>query len=481
MAALEFYMPLYPEGDTRNWITVGGSTQNITLIGAVTGDLIKGTINTSLSPITTSKITDFASSVVTQAKTISLDKFEVPQANISLNGYRITTSAEPTGLVDSDVATVGYVKKFATVPNVSVTGAVAGQIDSKGVIVTTLGAAQDLTSTFIHLNYEDTGSYGDGYFLHNFLPSMDPEPNLKFITQSGSSISQTLRRWDMNFKTGLGTSVTNEFELSMYHSLIPGNLITPFKISYSIADSTPVVNIAGLLDIGNNNAKSTASPISVYHLTNRGYVDYTVATYPLNLLVAQGDVNLGIYKISSSTTPTSSNHLTNKSYVDTKPLNSFPVTGTIDTGANAIKSSYTPVVNADMVNKLYVDNLVSSNITLKSFGFNRGDIVQLDNLRIRIAVTGNITIELATVSGTMAITYTREFYNSPTVQAGVGSASVALTTTFNKPIPSDFLNGDASYYRLHISDNTNNRFYRCTTYNASLTNSKIPIILERLI
>ena len=63
MAALEFYMPLYPEGDTRNWITVGGSTQNITLIGAVTGDLIKGTINTSLSPITTSKITDFASSV----------------------------------------------------------------------------------------------------------------------------------------------------------------------------------------------------------------------------------------------------------------------------------------------------------------------------------------------------------------------------------------------------------------------------------
>lgn len=475
-----------PDGFTDSHVaTVGfvkqfAPSQEISLVGAVTGDLLNGVINTSLTPISTSQITDFTSSVITKAKTIDLNQFAVPQGNISLNGFKITTSAMPNGLVDSDVATVGYVKQFATIPNVTLTGAVTGQIDAQGVIATSLSAAQNLPSKFLNLVYEDTGIYGDPYFFHNFLPNADPEPILNFVTQAGTSSSQTLRRWGMNFKTGLANSVTNEFELSMYHSLLPGNTLTPLKISYSIADASPIINIAGLLDLGNYNARSTASPISAYHLANKGYVDYTVATYPLNLLVPTGDVDLGVYKISSSTTPVSSNHLTNKNYVDTKPLNSFPVTGTIDVGANAVKSSYTPVANADLVNKLYVDNLVSSNVTLKSVGFNRGDIVQLDNLRIRMASTGEYNVEVATVSGTMAITYTRDLFYAPSTWA-VNSAYFTLTTTFSKPITGNNLNSDGSYYRIYITDTTNNRFYRCTMYNASLTNSKIPIILERLI
>ncbi len=325
--------------------------------------MLNGVINTSLTPISTSQITDFVTDVDTQVKTISLDQFAVPQANISLNGFRLTTSGTPSGLIDSDVATVGYVKQFATVPNVSVTGAVTGQINAQGVIDTSLSAAQNLPSKFLHLNYEDTGIYGDPYFLSNFLPITDPEPILRFVAQTGSSSSQTLRRWDMNFKMGLGDSVTNEFELSMYHSLLPDNSITPLRISYSIADSTPVINIAGLLDIGNNNARSTASPTSVYHLANKGYVDYTVATYPLNLLVPTADLDLGGFKISSSPSPTLSTHLTNKSYVDAKKLNEFAVNNDVDLGVYKMSSSTAPTQGNHFCNKTYVDsNTIGGNI-----------------------------------------------------------------------------------------------------------------------
>jgi hypothetical protein len=377
-------------------------SQDISLVGAVTGELLNGVINTSLTPISTSQITDFVTDVDTQVKTISLDQFAVPQANISLNGFRLTTSATPSGLVDSDVATVGYVKQFATVPNVSLTGAVTGQINPQGVINTSLSAAQNLPSTFLNLGYEDMGAYGDPYFFSNFLPNNDPEPALNFVTQSGSSSSNTLRRWDMKFKTGLGSSVTNEFELSMYHSLLPGNVLTPLKISYSIADSRPTISIAGLLDLGNYNAYSTASPISAYHFTNKGYVDYTVATYPLNLLVPTGDLDLGVYKASSSSAPVSSNNLTNKNYVDTKPVNSFPVTGTIDAGSNAIKSSYTPTVNADLVNKLHLDTIIS----------NAG----LDLLTSRHRISFGL---IPNAASTTAVTFSKAFTSPPTITTGL--------------------------------------------------------------
>lgn len=242
------------------------------------------------------------------------------------------------------------------------TGAVTGSL-LNGIVATTLSAAQNLPSKFLHLNYEDTGIYGDPYFLSNFLPITDPEPILSFVAQTGSSSSQTLRRWDMNFKTGLANSVTNEFELSMYHSLLPGNSITPLRISYSIADSTPVINIAGLLDIGNNNARSTASPTSVYHLANKGYVDYTVATYPLNLLVPTADLDLGGFKISSSPSPTLSTHLTNKSYVDAKKLNEFAVNNDVDLGVYKMSSSTAPTQGNHFCNKTYVDsNTIGGNI-----------------------------------------------------------------------------------------------------------------------
>lgn len=474
-----------PDGLTDSHVaTVGfvkqfAPSQEISLVGAVTGDLLNGVISTSLTPISTSQITDFTSSVITKAKTIALNQFAVPQENISLNGFRITTSATPDGLVDSDVATVGYVKQFATIPNVSLTGAVTGQINAQGVIATTLSAAQNLESKFLNLNYEDTGIYGDPYFFSNFLPITDPQPSLSFVTQTGTSLSQTLRRWDMNFKTGLANSVTNEFELSMYHSLLQGNTLTPLKISYSIADARPTISLAGLLDLGNYNARSTASPISAYHLANKGYVDYTVATYPLNSLVPTGDVDLGVYKISSSTTPVSNNHLTNKSYVDNKPLNSFPVTGSIDAGANAVKSSYTPVANADLINKLYFDSKSTSKVSTPT----RGTEIQLENIKVTVkAHPNNIALYVGAVTGTLPLTITR-VYNTPGNVFGSGSVYFTATTTSAAPWPLDNLTQDGGMYVYHIMHNTDTtgKLYRVTIHLSFINTNIIGLVLEKLI
>jgi hypothetical protein len=454
-------------------------SQDISLVGAVTGELLNGIINTSLTPISTSQITDFVTDVDTQVKTISLDQFAVPQANISLNGFRLTTSGTPSGLIDSDVATVGYVKQFATVPNVSVTGAVTGQINAQGVIDTSLSAAQNLPSTFLNLVYEDTEIYGDPYFFHNFLPNNDPEPTLNFVTQSGSSSSNTLRRWDMKFKTGLGSSVTNEFELSMYHSLLPGNVLTPLKIAYSIPDSRPTISMSGLLDLGNYNAYSTASPISTYHFTNKGYVDYKVATYPLNSLVPTGDLDLGVYRASSSATPVSNNHFTNKAYVDTKALNSFPVTGTIDAGANAIKSTYTAVANADLINKSYFDNRATSKVSTPT----RGTEIQLDNIKVIVkAHPSSVALYVGSVSGTLPLTITR-IYNTPANVFGSQSTYFTATTTTAAPFPNDNLTVDGGQYVYHIMHNTDTtgKLYRVTIHIALITSNIIGLVLEKLI
>lgn len=352
---------------------------------------------------TSSSITDFATSVTTTATLISLNQFAVPMASLSMNNYRITSVSDPIN--PQDVATKAFVQ--ASIPTISVDGAVIGTIDSQGVINTSLSQYIPISGSFINFNWPDIGSYSSPYSLYNYLPNADPAPIFNISSQTGSAGTNSLRRWSMQFSQGSAASIGYEFALSFYHSLIAGDhTITPLRISYSIADSTPVVNIAGLLDLGNNNARSTASPISAYHLANKGYVDYTVATYPLNLLVPTGDVDLGVYRISSSATPVSNNHLTNKSYVDTKPLNSFPVTGTIDAGANTIRSSHTPVANADMVNKLHLDTIIS----------NAGLDLLTSRHRIYFGLVPNS-------GASYSITFSKAFTSPPTIVTGLEDSS----------------------------------------------------------
>ena len=375
-----------------------------------------------------SSITDFSSAAITAAKTITLDQFAVPMASLSMNNYRITSVSDPVN--PQDVANKLWVENLIAEgggSTINLTGSVIGS--GTDTIATSFNRFQtidnvDNTQTWTYNFNVDTGQLVS---YHNTILSDTNASTRKFIARiARKSLTDNQFQWEHDID---GQSISD------YQSI---------KMNF----------------VNGSNNPGTFTVFSANKVNN--------------VITASFNSPLGILD------GTLSSHAVTKSQLDNKKLNEFGVTSDVDLGVYKMSSSTAPTQGNHFCNKTYTDNLVSSNITLKSVGFNRGDIVQLDNLRIRIG-TGNIAIEVATVSGTMAITYTREFYNAPTVQAGAASASLALTTTFTKPISSDFLNGDGSYYRLHISDNTNNRFYRCTTYNASVTNSKIPIILERLI
>lgn len=292
------------------------------------------------------------------------------------------------------------------------TGAVTGSL-SNGIVATTLNASQDLPSTFLNLVYEDSSSYGNGYFLSNFLPNNDPQPILNFVSQTGSTASQSLRRWDMRFKQGLASSVTNEFELSMYHSLLPGNTITPFKINYSLADAKAKISMNGIVDVNNNKLINLSAGILYTDGPNLGQVlnliasatylstsitDFSTAAINAAKTISldqfgppASELNLGnkiitnvqsglrptdvvnnadlSYKISSATYPSSSitdfSSAATSVVKNTVRLNEFvnAPNNSVDMGNQRITSVATPVSAQDASNKAYVDGLLGSTWT----------------------------------------------------------------------------------------------------------------------
>ena len=373
-----------------------------------------------------SAITNFSESAITAAKTISLDQFVKPANNLDFNDKICTNAADPVN--NKDLVNKQFLLSTlaAGVP-LTLTGAVTGT--GTGTVATSFNRFQtidnsDNTQTW---TYNYNVSTGQLVSYHNTILSDNSASTRKFINRVvRRSLTDNQFQWEHDI-AGQAISSSQSIKMNFVNGSNDPGTFTVFSAS----------------KINNVMSASFNSPL--------GILDGTL-----------------------------SSHAVTKSQLDNKKLNEFGVTSDVDLGVYKMSSSTAPTQGNHFCNKTYIDNLVSSNITLKSVGFNRGDIVQLDNLRIRMASTGEYNVEVATVSGTMAITYTRDLFYAPTTWA-VNSAFANLTTTFSKPIAGNNLNTDGSYYRIHITDTTNNRFYRCTMYNASLTNSKIPIILERLI
>ena len=376
---------------------------------------------------TSSSITDFATSVTNTAKLISLNQFAVPMASLSMNNYRITSVSDPVN--PQDVANKLWVENLIAGGGgtINLTGSVIGS--GTDTIATSFNRFQtidnvDNTQTW---TYNFNVTTGQSVSYHNTILSDNNASTRKFIARiARKSLTDNQFQWEHDID---GQSISD------YQSI---------KMNFVNGSNNPgTFTVFSANKVNNVITASFNSPLSILNgtLSTHAVTKSQLDNKKLNEFGVNNDVDLGVYKMSSSTAPTQGNHFCNKTYTD---------------------------------------NLVSSNITLKSVGFNRGDIVQLDNLRIRMASTGEYNIEFATVSGTMAITYTRDLFYAPSTW-GANSSYANLTTTFSKPITGNNLNTDGSYYRIYITDTTNNRFYRCTMYNASLANSKIPIILERLI
>ena len=120
--------PVNPQDlTTKNY--VDSLLGTVTLSGAVTGSGTLGSpIITTLTPITTSQVSDFNSSVTA----FRLDQFAAPTANLNLNGNRITDAADPVN--PQDAAT----QNFVNTRTITLSGAVTGSGTIAGGITTAL-------------------------------------------------------------------------------------------------------------------------------------------------------------------------------------------------------------------------------------------------------------------------------------------------------------------------------------------------------
>ena len=97
--------PVNPtDGVNKQYVDTSFSGGTLTLTGAVTGSgSLTSPVVTTLTPITTSQITDFISAV----ESFSLDQFAQPQTDLSMNGHRLRDMADPE--FTQDASTMRYV------------------------------------------------------------------------------------------------------------------------------------------------------------------------------------------------------------------------------------------------------------------------------------------------------------------------------------------------------------------------------------
>lgn len=346
---------------------------------------------------TSSSITDFSTSVTSIAKLITLDQFAVPMASLSMNNYRITSVSDPVN--PQDVATKAFVQ--ASIPTISVTGAVIGTINSQGVINTSLSQYIPISGSFINFNWPDMGSYSSPYSLYNYLPNADPAPIFNISSQTGSGATNSLRRWSMQFSQGSATSIGYEFALSFYHSLIVGDhTVTPLRIVYSIPDDQPRMYLKAILDMYNYKIVNVPNPTASDHAANKGYIDSktwtsssitdfstasTTAAKTISLdqfAIPAANLNLNNKNITNLATPTLSNHAADKYYVDSRRISDFnsPITD-ISMNTNKIINLASPTLSGDAVNKNYVDTRSVNELAapISAFSMNNNRITSVAN------------------------------------------------------------------------------------------------------
>lgn len=391
---------------------------------------------------TSSSITDFSTSVTSIAKLITLDQFAVPMASLSMNNYRITSVSDPVN--PQDVATKAFVQ--ASIPTISVTGAVIGTINSQGVINTSLSQYIPISGSFINFNWPDMGSYSSPYSLYNYLPNADPAPIFNISSQTGSGATNSLRRWSMQFSQGSATSIGYEFALSFYHSLIVGDhTVTPLRIVYSIPDDQPRMYLKAILDMYNYKIVNVPNPTASDHAANKGYIDSktwtsssitdfstasTTAAKTISLdqfAIPAATLNLNNKNIANLATPTLSNHAADKYYVDSRRISDFnsPITD-ISMNTNKIINLASPTLSGDAVNKNYVDTRSVNELAapISAFSMNNNRITSVANPISAgdVATKNYVDSSIGTAGGVTWISYTPTI-TCPTTNPTLPSAS----------------------------------------------------------
>ena len=259
--------------------TVSGAS--ITLTGAVTGTG-SGTINTTLTPITTSQISNFNSSVTA----FRLDQFAVPITSLNINSQKIVNLATPT--LSTDGANKGYVDAaISGIPSAVIT--LTGGVTGSGVVTSPITTTVASVSPSAITGYSGTTSTflrGDGTWTNILsgnlgLQNATPNAPLQF--------SNTLA----NRKIVLNEVINNDHQIV---GLGTGSNTFRFQVP---ATTTDYIFYAGT---------SSTTSNELVRITGTGNVGIGTSTpsFPLNIVNGSAGLITNIFTLQSPRSFTSS-------------------------------------------------------------------------------------------------------------------------------------------------------------------------------
>ena len=343
----------------------------ITVTGAVTGTSdANGNIATTLTPITTSQITNYTSATQALINATPISSLAAANANINLDTFSISSSATPT--TGNNLGNKTY-------------------IDSTSSSAATT-AVNNRTTT---LTGAVTGT-GTGNTINTILTNITPSQVTGFDAQVRTNRldQMALPTANMDFNGKLLNNVATPLSTNTNAVATVGYVNGAVSAGGTTTTLTGAVTGSGIGTIA-----TTLTPITVSQITN-----YTSATQALinatpisSLAAATADINLGTFRISSSTAPTTGNHLGNKTYIDntsssaaTTAVNNRTttltgaVTGT-GTG-NTINTTLTPITASQITNYITSTQSLINATPISSLAAATADI-NLGTFRISSSAT----------------------------------------------------------------------------------------------
>jgi hypothetical protein len=297
---------------------------SITLTGAVTGSGT-GTINTTLTPITTALITNFN----TEVAAFRLDQFTAPNTVVSMGNNKITNLAVPTLATDATNKSYVDAKTWTTSAITDfITSVTAFRLDQFAAPISSL-------------------SMGSQKITNLATPTLATDAVTKAYADSlvgGASITLT----GAVTGSGSGTIVTTLTDITTAQITNFNSAVTAFRLDQFTAPT-------GSVGFGNQKLINILTPTLATDAATKGYVDaktwtssaitdFTSAVTAFRLdqfALPISSLNVNSQKIINLGVPTLGTDATNKNYVDGKTIT---LTGAV-TGSGVLGNIVTTLTN----------------------------------------------------------------------------------------------------------------------------------------
>jgi hypothetical protein len=381
-------------------------SQTITLTGAITGSG-DGTINTTLTPITVSQITDFSSAVLA----FRLDEFGIPTNDIDLNNHKIINVSSPSLI--SDAANKGYVD--TAVSGIVSTVILEGDVTGSGVtgtpITTTIisvlpgaiagsgtpntflrGDGDWVNLSYLNLNYfsspEASLDLNNQKIVNLLTPTLPTDGATKgYVDTAVSGITNTIELTGGVTATGVTGSPINTIVTFVEPNVIagygtPGTFLRGdgLWVSLSYLNLNYFSLPEASLDLNNQKIINLATPTLNTDAANKGYVDgkiwttsqisdYIASTLAFRLdqfTIPTSNINLNSNKIINLAIPTLGTDAANKGYVDSVVAgNSITLTGAVTgSGSGTINTILTPITTSEITDYVTATNSLIAAATI---------------------------------------------------------------------------------------------------------------------